>query len=109
MAAFFSFLLIFISIKLFFIMESKKIKDSDILKAMAMHLDEDSVVFGANGHYAVGAYYDITKVSSVFGDKDYNSQANIDAADSTEAAELYRNDNNELIEYLQKAIWLKEF
>ena len=33
---------------------AKKIKDSDILKAMAMHLDEDSVVFGANGHYAVG-------------------------------------------------------
>ena len=30
---------------------AKKIKDSDILKAMAMHLDEDSVVFGANGHY----------------------------------------------------------
>lgn len=90
-------------------MEKKTFKDSDILKAMAMHLDEDSVVFGANGHYAVGAYYDITKVSSVFGDKDYNSQSNIDDASGTTAAELYRTDNNELSEYLQKAAWLKDF
>ena len=92
---------------------AKKIKDSDILKAMAMHLDEDSVVFGivfgANGHYAVGAYYDITKVSSVFGDKDYNSQDAIDAADSTEAAEKYRTDDDKMIESFQKAEWLKEF
>jgi len=90
-------------------MEKKTFKDSDILKAMAAQLDEDSVVFGANGHYAVGAYYDITKVSSVFGDKDYNSQSNIDDASGTTAAELYRTDNNELPEDLQKAIWLKEF
>ena len=89
-------------------MEKKTFKDSDILKAMAMHLDEDSVVFGANGHYAVGAYYDITKVSSVFGDKDYNSQDAIDAADSTEAAELYRTDNDELPEEFKDALWMKE-
>ena len=88
---------------------AKKFKDSDILKAMAEKLDEDSVVFGANGHYAVGAYYDITKVSSVFGDKDYNPQEAIDGADGTKAAELYRTDNNELDEDLQKAIWLKEY
>lgn len=88
---------------------AKKIKDSDLLKAMAMHLDEDSVVFGANGHYAVGAYYNITKVSSVFGDKDYNSQDAIDEADETKAAELYRTDNDELDEGLQKAEWLKEY
>jgi hypothetical protein len=87
---------------------AKKIKDSDLLKAMAMHLDEDSVVFGANGHYAVGGYYDITKVSSVFGDKDYNSQDAIDAADSTEAAELYRTDNDELPEEFKDALWMKE-
>ena len=86
---------------------AKKFKDSDILKAMAAKLDEDSVVYGANGHYAVGAYYDITKVSSVFGDKDYNAQGNIDDAENTEAAELYRTDNNNLDEYLQKAEWLK--
>ena len=87
---------------------AKKIKDSDLLKAMAMHLDEDSVVFGANGHYAVGAYYDITKVSSVFGDKDYNGQDAIDAADSTKAAELYRTDNDELPEEFKDALWMKE-
>jgi hypothetical protein len=88
---------------------AKKFKDSDILDAMAMHLDEDSVVFGANGHYAIGAYYDITKVSSVFGDKDYNSQSNIDDADSTEAAVKFRTNNDELAEELQKAEWLKNF
>lgn len=90
-------------------MEKKTFKDSDILKAMAMHLDEDSVVFGANGRYAAGAYYDITKISSVFGDKDYNSQSNIDDASGTTAAELYRTNNNELPENLQKAVWLKEY
>jgi len=90
-------------------MAKKTFKDNDILKAMAMHLDEDSVVFGANGHYAVGGYYDITKVSSVFGDKDYNSQSNIDDASGTTVAEIYRTDNNELSEGLQKAIWLKEY
>ena len=74
-----------------------------------MHLDEDSVVYGSNGHYAIGGYYDITKVSSVFGDKDYNSQDNIDAASGTTAAELYRTNNNELQEGLQEAIWLKEY
>jgi hypothetical protein len=88
---------------------AKKIKDTDILMAMAMHLDEDSVVFGANGHYAVGAYYDITKVSSVFGDKDYNSQDAIDAADSTEAAEKYRTNNDKLPEDLRDAYWMKEY
>ena len=86
---------------------AKKFKDSDILKAMAAKLDEDSVVYGANGHYGVGAYYDITKVSSVFGDKNYNAQSNIDDAENTEAAELYRTDNDSLDEYLQKAEWLK--
>lgn len=90
-------------------METKKFKDSDILKAMAMHLDEDSLVYGANGHYAVGGYYGITKVSSVFGDKDYNSQSNIDDASGTTASELYRTNNNELPENLQKAVWLKEY
>ena len=90
-------------------MDKKTFKDSDILKAMAAHLDEESVVFGANGHYAVGAYYDITKVSSVFGDKDYNSQDNIDAASGTTAAEKYRTNNDELSEGLQKAVWLKDF
>ena len=88
---------------------AKKIKDSDILKAMAMHLDEDSVVYGANGHYAIGGYYDITKVSSVFGNKDYNSQDNLDSASGTTAAEKYYTDNDEMLETFQKAIWLKNW
>lgn len=69
-----------------------KFKDSDILNAMIYELDEDSVVYGANGHYGVGAYYDITKVSSVFGDKDYNSQDNIDSASGATAVEQYNED-----------------
>lgn len=73
----------------------KKFKDSDILNAMIYELDEDSVVYGANGHYAVGAYYDITKVSSVFGDKDYNSQDNIDAASGATAVEEYENEEGD--------------
>lgn len=90
-------------------MANKKYKDSDILKAMEMHLDEDSVVYGANGHYAIGGYYDITKVSSVFGDKDYNSQDNIDSADEAPAAEIYRTNNNEFDDALQQAYWLKDY
>jgi hypothetical protein len=90
-------------------MNKKKIMDSDILKAMSMHLDEESVVFGANGHYAIGAYYDITKVNSVFGDKEYNSKSNIDDASGTTASELYMTDNNELSDELQKAKWMKEY
>lgn len=73
----------------------KKFKDSDILNAMIYELDEDSVVYGANGHYAVGAYYDITKVSSVFGDKDYNSQDNIDAASGATSVEEYENEEGD--------------
>lgn len=103
------FYIIFIVNRNILIMTNKVYKDSDILKAMSMHLDEDSVVFGANGHYGVGAYYDITKVSSVFGDKDYNSQENIDAASGTTAAEKYRTDDNQLDENLQKAEWLKNY
>lgn len=86
----------------------KKIKDSDILKAMSMHLDEDSVVYGANGHYAIGAYEDVTRVSSVLGSDSYNSQENLDAASDTYAAEKYRTDDGHMIEYLQKALWLKD-
>ena len=86
---------------------TKKVKDSDLLKAMAMHLDEDSVVYGANGHYAVGAYYDITKVSSVFGEKDYNAQSNLESASATTAAEKYYTDNDEMLETFQKGVWLK--
>lgn len=84
-------------------------KDSDMLRAMEARLDYDSVVYGANGHYAVGAYYDITKVSSVFGDKDYNSQDNLDAASGSTAADMFTTDDNKMPEWFQKAEWLKEY
>lgn len=90
-------------------MAKKVYKDSDILNAMQMHLDEDSVVYGANGHYGIGAYYDITKVSSVFGDKDYNNQSNIDSASGTTASEQYCTNNGKFDENLQKAEWLKNY
>lgn len=90
-------------------MAKKTFKDGDILKAMSMHLDEDSVVYGANGRYGVGAYYDITKVSSVFGDKDYNSQENLDAASGSTAADMFATDDNKMPEWFQKAEWLKEY
>lgn len=88
-------------------MAKKIYKDSDILKAMATHLDEESVVYGANGHYGVGAYYDLTKVSSVLGDKDYNSQTNIDGASGTTAANDWRSEFVD--DDLKDANWMKEY
>lgn len=85
---------------------AKKFNDSEILKAVAMHLDEDSVVYGATPHYAIGGYYDITKVSSVFGDKEYNSQDNLDSASGATAVEEY---NKEVNEDFQDAIWMKNY
>lgn len=76
----------------------KKYKDSDILKAMAYHLDESSVVYGANGHYSVGAYYDI------LGD-DYNKQEVLDAASGATAVEEWASE--EIVdEDLKKALWI---
>ena len=101
--------MIFIGYKNDWTMAKKTYKDSDILDAMAMHLDEDSVIYGANGHYGVGAYYDITKVSSVFGDKDYNSESNITDAEGTKAAELYKSNEDKFDDNLKKAEWLKNY
>lgn len=84
-------------------MAKKTYKDSDILNAMAYHLDEDSVIYGANGHYGVGAYYDLTNVSSVLGDKEYNSQDNLDAASGATAVEVYEE---EIDEDLKKSEWI---
>lgn len=91
-------------------MTKKTIKDGEILKAMMMHLDEEPVVYGANGHYDVGAYQDLLSVNSfIAGDKDYNSQANLDSASGAIAAEKYYTDDDNMKEYLQKSIWMKEF
>ena len=53
----------------------KKIKytENDLYNAMVRNVDEDAVVYGANGHYAIGAYYDITKIVSTNGTVDYNN------------------------------------
>ena len=75
----------------------KKITDSDILYAMTMHLDEDSVVFGANGHYSVGGYYD------VLGDN-YNKQSILDKASGSSE---YWYDS--VREELKDANWMKEY
>ena len=84
-----------------------KYKDSDILKAMESHLDEDSVIYGANGHYGVGSYYDFTGVSSVLGDKEYNSQSNIDDASGATAANDWRSEFVD--DTLKDANWIKEY
>lgn len=80
----------------------KKFRDRDILRAMAMHLDEDSVVFGANGRYAVGGYY------TVMGD-DYNNESVINEASGTTAAKDFMTDQGRIDEDLQKAIWLMNY
>lgn len=72
----------------------KKYKDSDILAASEMMINEDSVVYGANGHYAVGAYYDLYE--------------NYQDASGTTAASMYYNGDGTIDEDLQNAKWLKE-
>jgi hypothetical protein len=87
---------------------ARKFRDKDLLEGMQYHLDYDSVVYGANGHYAIGAYYDKTKVSSVFGDKDYNSQDAIDEAENAGAVGEYKISNEDFQEYVDAAPWMKE-
>lgn len=87
-------------------MTKKTFKDSDILKAMEAYLDEDSIVYGADGQHAIGSFYDVTKVDSVLGGKDYNNKENVESATNAEAAKLYRKGINE---NLQNASWLKEY
>lgn len=68
--------------------------DGEILAASAVLMDEDSVVYGANGHYAVGAYYDLYE--------------NYTQSSGTTAASLFYSGDGTIDEDLQKAIWLKE-
>lgn len=58
----------------------KKIKytENDLYNAMVRNVDEDAIVYGANGHYAIGAYYDITKIVSTNGIVDYNNKSNFE-------------------------------
>lgn len=73
-------------------MAKKKYTDSEILDAMTMHLDYDPVVFGASGHYGVGAQYNLNK--------DYK------VAEETKAAEKWKESVNE---DMQDAYWMAEY
>lgn len=70
---------------------AKTIKDSDLLRAMEMHLDYDSVVYGANGHYSVGGYYNLNE--------------NYTDCDDTEAAKMYKDS---IKDEFKDAHWMKE-
>ena len=60
-------------------MAKKIYKENALYRAMVQTIHEEAVTYGANGHYAVGAYYDITKINSaIAGDKDYNNKANFE-------------------------------
>ena len=72
-----------------------KIYDGDILRAMGSFVDYESMVFGANGHYSVGAYFDLNE--------SYKD------SEETKAAEMFKTDDNTLPEYLQKAYWMMEY
>lgn len=77
----------------------KTIKDSELLDAMIAHLDENAVVYGAQGHYSVGAYYDIIG-------ENYNDEENLAAASATTAAQIFRTNDGTIDDGFQSAIWL---
>ena len=70
-------------------MAKTKFTDSEILNAMTMLLDYDSVVFGANGHYANGAFY--------------NLYENYKDAEETDAAKAWVDSVDDT---LAKSLWL---
>lgn len=70
-------------------MANNTFTDSDILKAMEYINDYSSIIYGANGHYANGAYYDLNKT--------YHE------SDETEAADKLKEG---IDENLLKSLWL---
>lgn len=72
--------------------KNMKAHDGDLLNGMLMHLNYDCHVFGANGHYSVGSYYDKYE-----GYQDIEEEA--PAKDYKESVS----------EELQKALWLFYF
>lgn len=69
-----------------------KYKDSDILMAMDYLNGYDSTVYGANGHYANGAFFDLNKTY-----KD---------SDAVDAAKLLKK-NSAVNEDLLKSLWIE--
>lgn len=70
---------------------SKKITDSDLLAAMAMHLNYDSTIYGSCGHYSLGSYYNLFE--------------SYKKAEETDAAKIYENS---IKDKFKKAYWIQE-
>lgn len=69
-----------------------KYKDSDILMAMDYFNGYDPNVYGANGHYANGAFFNLNKTYK--------------ESDATEAAKLLKK-NSAANEELLKSLWME--
>ena len=65
-------------------MKKKTIKDSEILKEEIKKIDEESIVYGANGHYAIGACYDLAEENAAYSGK-------LDDVSKTKAAKDFLN------------------
>ena len=71
--------------------ENIKFKDSDILKNMEYLNDYESIVNGANGHYANSAFYNLNK--------------NYTDSDNVEAVEELKKESG-IDENLEKSLWM---
>ena len=71
--------------------ENIKLKDSDILKNMEYLNDYESIVYGANGHYSNGAFYNLNK--------------NYTDSDNVEAVEELKKESG-IDENLEKSLWM---
>ena len=71
--------------------ENIKFKDSDILKNMEYLNDYESIVYGANGHYANGAFYNLNK--------------NYTDSDNVGAIEEIKKESG-IDENLEKSLWM---
>ena len=71
--------------------ENIKCKDSDILKNMEYLNDYESIVYGANCHYANSAFYNLNK--------------NYTDSDNVEAVEELKKESG-IDENLEKSLWM---
>ena len=71
--------------------ENIKFKDSDILKNMEYLNDYESIVYGANCHYANSAFYNLNK--------------NYTDSDNVEAVEELKKESG-IDENLEKSLWM---
>lgn len=71
--------------------ENIKFKDSDILKNMEYLNDYESIVYGANGHYANCAFYNLNK--------------NYTDSDNVGAVEEFKKESG-IDENLENSLWM---